>query len=296
MRESCNLSAIMIDNLSFRFLTLIDYLTAWQWNAVWQRHNMCLYYKRCFHILSKHHASHEIHYIDVIRSAMASQITSLPILLPTRLFGRRSKKAFKLRVTGLCVGNSPVTGEYPAQRASNAEMFLFDDVIIYAQVFVVLCFGLVILLHWMDLRNFHLCRRQFCHCHGWQNPDYIVYIELSECLKWKITYRLAYVLLNLYIITVIWLITISWHQHRKPKKQAAMFGRNVNSRFAWSWWSWSKVTLCFMYIIEGHFPHTHPHQTPIPTRPIPCAYVFLALTHRYYVVCAIVCRLWFCET
>ena len=36
------------------------------------------------------------------------------------LFRRRSKKASKLRVTGLCAGNSPVTGEFPAQRASNA--------------------------------------------------------------------------------------------------------------------------------------------------------------------------------
>ena len=38
-----------------------------------------------------------------------------------RLFGRRSKKISKLRVTGLCAGNSPGTGEFPAQRASNAE-------------------------------------------------------------------------------------------------------------------------------------------------------------------------------
>ena len=41
--------------------------------------------------------------------------------LLNRLFRRRSKKTSKLRVTGLCVGNSPVTGEFPAQRASNAE-------------------------------------------------------------------------------------------------------------------------------------------------------------------------------
>ena len=34
---------------------------------------------------------------------------------------RRSKKTSKLRVTGLCAGNSPETGEFPAQRASNAE-------------------------------------------------------------------------------------------------------------------------------------------------------------------------------
>ena len=41
--------------------------------------------------------------------------------LLNRLFRRRSKKTSKLRVTGLCVGNSPVTGEFPAQMASNAE-------------------------------------------------------------------------------------------------------------------------------------------------------------------------------
>ena len=38
-----------------------------------------------------------------------------------RWFRRRSKMTLKLGVTGLCVGNSPVTGEFPAQRASNAE-------------------------------------------------------------------------------------------------------------------------------------------------------------------------------
>ena len=38
-----------------------------------------------------------------------------------RLFGRRSKKTSKLRITGLCVGNSPGTGEFSAQMASNAE-------------------------------------------------------------------------------------------------------------------------------------------------------------------------------
>ena len=37
------------------------------------------------------------------------------------LFRPRSKKTSKPRVTGLCEGNSPMTGEFPAQRASNAE-------------------------------------------------------------------------------------------------------------------------------------------------------------------------------
>ena len=40
--------------------------------------------------------------------------------LLNRLFRRRSKKT-KLRVTGLCEGNSPVTGEFPAQKFCNAE-------------------------------------------------------------------------------------------------------------------------------------------------------------------------------
>ena len=37
------------------------------------------------------------------------------------LFGRRSKKTWKSRVTGLCAGNSPGNGEFPAWMASNAE-------------------------------------------------------------------------------------------------------------------------------------------------------------------------------
>ena len=41
--------------------------------------------------------------------------------LPNCLFWRRSKKTSKLRVTDLCEGNSPMTGEFPAQMASNAE-------------------------------------------------------------------------------------------------------------------------------------------------------------------------------
>ena len=41
--------------------------------------------------------------------------------LHNRLFVRRSRKTSKLRATGLCGGNSPVTGKFPAQRASYAE-------------------------------------------------------------------------------------------------------------------------------------------------------------------------------
>ena len=43
------------------------------------------------------------------------------VCLLNRLFRRWSKKTSKFRVTGLCAGNSPVTGEFPTQMASNAE-------------------------------------------------------------------------------------------------------------------------------------------------------------------------------
>ena len=54
-----------------------------------------------------------------IMGAIASQITSLTSVYG--LFGRRSKKTSKLGITGLCARNSPVTGEFPAQKASDAE-------------------------------------------------------------------------------------------------------------------------------------------------------------------------------
>ena len=61
--------------------------------------------------------------------AMASQITSLTIVYSTAYSGADQRNTSKLRVNGLCAGNSPGTGEFPAQMSSNAEMFPFDDVI-----------------------------------------------------------------------------------------------------------------------------------------------------------------------
>ena len=57
--------------------------------------------------------------------------------LLNRLCRRRSKKKSKLRVTGLCAGNSPVTGEFPAQMAGNAEKLPFDEVIMRYVDFIV---------------------------------------------------------------------------------------------------------------------------------------------------------------
>ena len=61
------------------------------------------------------------HYSYVIMGAMASQIISLTIAHSTLFLRCRSKKTSKLSVTGLCAGNSPVSGEFPKEMASNAE-------------------------------------------------------------------------------------------------------------------------------------------------------------------------------
>ena len=44
-------------------------------------------------------------------------------------FRRRSKKTSKLHVTGLCPWNLPLTGELPAQKASDTKIFPFGGVI-----------------------------------------------------------------------------------------------------------------------------------------------------------------------
>ena len=84
------------------------------------------------------------HYNDVILSAMACEITSLTIAALNRLFGCRSNKTSKLRVTSLCARNSPVTGEFPHKWPVARKMFPFDNVMIMTHIdllgFVWVCF------------------------------------------------------------------------------------------------------------------------------------------------------------
>ena len=52
-----------------------------------------------------------------------------------RLFRRRSKETSKLRVTGLCVGNSPGPVNSPHKGPVTRKMFPFDDVIMIRRSF-----------------------------------------------------------------------------------------------------------------------------------------------------------------
>ena len=71
---------------------------------------------RCFAVcvLSKSLLSVS-HYNDVIMNKMAFRLFTQPFVQA------QIKENIKVRVTDLCAVNSPVTGEFPAQRASNTE-------------------------------------------------------------------------------------------------------------------------------------------------------------------------------
>ena len=58
--------------------------------------------------------------------------------LPNRLFGCRSKKASKLRVTGLCAGNSPGPVNSPHKGPVTRKVFPFDDVIMATRYWLLL--------------------------------------------------------------------------------------------------------------------------------------------------------------
>ena len=100
------------------------------------------------------------------------------------LFRRISKKTSKLPVTGLCPGNSPVTGEFPAQRASYAEnvpiWWRHHGVALSCHLY---CF-LVVWEFFMPLK-FRLNYRgtfqgQTAHCHGYHMTCHMFHTE-----KWR---------------------------------------------------------------------------------------------------------------
>ena len=84
--------------------------------------------------------------------AIASQITNLTIVCSAVYSGADQRKH---RVTGLFVGNSPVTGEFPAQIANSVEMFPFDDVIM-----------VVVSIRYYPRQTYVTANRKFRRKHG----------------------------------------------------------------------------------------------------------------------------------
>ena len=71
----------------------------------------------------------QLHYVDVIMSADCVSNHQPHDCLLNHLFGRKSKKTSKLRVTGLCVGNSLGPVNSPHKWPVTRKMFPFDDAI-----------------------------------------------------------------------------------------------------------------------------------------------------------------------
>ena len=70
-----------------------------------------------------------MHYDDVIMTTLASQITSLTVVSSIVCLGVDKKKTSKLRVTGLCAGNSPGPVNSQHKGPVTRKMFPFDGVI-----------------------------------------------------------------------------------------------------------------------------------------------------------------------
>ena len=77
--------------------------------------------------------------------------------LLNRLFRRRPKKTSKLRVTGLCAGNYPGTGEFHHKWPVTRKMFPFDDVIMYIDLWQ---------NHVSLLCSWYITASYWFHCHG----------------------------------------------------------------------------------------------------------------------------------
>ena len=142
----------------------------------------------CFHFTqavtqTKHWPLKWYHYNDVIMSTMTSQITSFAIVYSTVYLMRISKKTSTPRVTGLCEGNSPLTGGFRHKGSVTRKMFPFDDVIMLHALRRHLLAQLEV------PRNFALSRLLFQmissdHTHIWQCSQYrgcynVLYIRIA---------------------------------------------------------------------------------------------------------------------
>ena len=77
--------------------------------------------------------------------------------LLNRLFRRRSNKTSKLRVTGLCVGNSPGPVNSPHKGPVTRKMFPFDDVIMIFKPNEYMWHCRLTLLHWLIKQKNRRC-------------------------------------------------------------------------------------------------------------------------------------------
>ena len=87
-------------------------------------------YKKKMLIKYQYNSVHALHWRHTDHDGVSNHQPHCCLL--NRLFRRRSKKTSKLRVTGLCVGNSPGPVNSPHKGPVTRKMFPFDDVIMWS--------------------------------------------------------------------------------------------------------------------------------------------------------------------
>ena len=92
----------------------------------------------------------QYHHSDAITSVMASQITSLTIVYSSVYSDADQRKHQSSASLACCEGYSPLTGEFPAQRASNPE-----NVSIWWHLHDTWFRGQVVFKHWSILPGLH---------------------------------------------------------------------------------------------------------------------------------------------
>ena len=118
--------------------------------------------------------------------------------LLNRLFRRRSKKTSRLRVTGLCVRNSPGTGEFPAQMANNAE-----NVSIWWSHREHTCLASII------IRCYDMCRHSHAKCCGVTDTPSVKYT--NDWFLWLRGLVNCWMLRPFWHILITILIQFGWH-------------------------------------------------------------------------------------
>ena len=110
--------------------------------------------------------------------------------LLNHLFRRRSKKISKLRVTGLCVGNSPGPVNSPHKGPVTRKMFPFDDVIMLrsrcqwlckrnCRVYFCKTMGIFVCLYsWFSFRWISIGQMMFCR--GMCGKPLLNFIQLTD--------------------------------------------------------------------------------------------------------------------
>ena len=101
--------------------------------------------------------------------------------LLNHLFMRRSKKTSKLRVTGLCAGNSPVTDEFPHKWPITRKMFALDDVIIMCPYLPYKCH-----LHVHEMDECNICLKKS------HSPTENHLLHMVKCLSHEIYHFMSW--------------------------------------------------------------------------------------------------------